>query len=373
MQISEKRLLTLDAFRGMTIAAMLLVNNAGDWDHVCAPLKHAEWHGCTATDLIFPFFLFIVGVAMIFSLARKQEQGVGSRVLLLSIARRGTILIGLGLIISFVSYKGFGTDYHVFGVLQRIGICYFFASLILLWTGVRGQALWAAAILVGYCLVMKLVPAPGGSAGALDPESNLASYIDKRLLGYVDAEGILTTIPAIASVLMGVLAGHWLRNRNREGSDKTAGLCAAGTVLFIVAALWKYSFPFSKSLWTSSYVLHTTSLALFTLATCYWIVDVRKIQKWAKPFAIYGSNAIAVYFGASVMAYSTLWIHWNGEAGKKIFLKTVIYDSLYKSWIPGLFGVYGDYISSAAYGATYVILWFAVSWILYRKGIFIKV
>jgi predicted acyltransferase len=373
MQISEKRLLSLDAFRGMTIAAMLLVNNAGDWNHVCAPLEHAEWHGCTAADLIFPFFLFIVGVAMTFSLARKQEQGVKFRTLLRSIARRSTILIGLGLVISYVSYKGFGADLHISGVLQRIGICYFIASLLLLWTGMRGQALWTAAILVGYCLVMKLVPAPGGSAGALDPESNLASYVDKRLLGYVDAEGILTTVPAIASVLMGVLAGHWLRDRNRTESAKAAGLCVAGAVSFIAAALWKYSFPFNKSLWTSSYVLHTTSLALFTFATCYWIVDVRNIKKWAKPFAIYGSNAIAVYFGASVMAYSTIWIHWNGEAGKKIFLKTVIYDSLYKSWIPGLFGVCGDYISSAAYGATYVILWFAVSWMLYRKRIFIKV
>jgi predicted acyltransferase len=373
MPSPEKRLLSLDAFRGMTIAAMLLVNNAGDWKHVFPPLEHAEWHGCTATDLIFPFFLFIMGVAMTFSIIPKQEKGLNSRVIFSSIIRRSAILFGLGLVISYVSYEGFGSPYHVFGVLQRIGICYLSASLILLRTGVRGQTLWTASILIGYYILMKWAPIPGGSAGILNPDSNLAFYVDQRWLGYVDPEGILTTIPAIASVMMGVLAGYWLRDPKREGSEKAAGLCAAGTVLWIVAALWKYSFPFNKSLWTSSYVLHTTALALFTLATCYWIMDVRSVQRWAKPFVIYGSNAIAVYFGASIMAYSTIWIHWNDGQGNKIFLKTWIYNSLYRSWIPGLFGIYGEYISSAAYGASYVLFWFAVSWILYRRQIFLKV
>jgi predicted acyltransferase len=369
----DERLLSLDAFRGMTIAAMFLVNNPGDRGHVFAPLRHSEWNGCSAADLIFPFFLFIMGVAMAFSIVRKQELGLPSHTLLKSIVRRSVILIGLGLIITFVAYEGFGGPYRLLGVLQRIGLCYLFASLIMLWTGVRGQALWAAAILIGYYLIVKLVPFPGGFAGSLDPDSNLAAYVDKSVLGFFDPEGILTTIPAIASVLMGVLAGHWLREKRFERSEKAAGLCAAGTVLFIAAALWKYSFPFSKPLWTSSYVLHTTSLALFTLATCYWIMDVRKIRVWAKPCTIYGSNAIAVYFGASVMAYSTIWIHWNIETGGKLFFKTVIYDSLYRSWIPGLFGPYGDYISSVAYGVSYVALWFAVSWILYRRRIFLKV
>jgi predicted acyltransferase len=372
MQKTETRLLSLDAFRGMTIAAMLLVNNAGDRGHVCAPLEHSSWHGCSATDLIFPFFLFIMGVSMAFSLVRKQEKGLPRRSLLLSVIRRSAILIVLGLIVNLVAYEGFGMNYRLLGVLQRIGLCYLFASLILLWTGVRGQALWTAGILIGYYLAMKLVPVPGRTAGLLDPGSNLSACIDERLLGFFDPEGILTTVPAIASVLMGLLAGHWLSDRTREGREKCAGLCAAGTVLFIVASLWKYSFPFNKQLWTSSYVLHTTALALFTLAACYWIMDVRKVQAWAKPFTIYGSNAIAVYFGASVMSYSTIWIHSTGADGKRIFLKTVIYNSLYKSWA-GLFGASGDYIASAAYGATYVLLWFAVAWVLYRRRIFIKV
>jgi predicted acyltransferase len=367
------RLLSLDAFRGMTIAAMLLVNNAGDWDHVFAPLRHAGWHGCTATDLIFPFFLFIMGAAMAFSVARRKEQGWDSRALLFSAIRRSAILCGLGLIVSFVAYKGFGSPYHVFGVLQRIGLCYLFASLILLRTGVRGQALWAAATLTGYCVIMKLVPVPGGIAGNLEPDSNLAAYVDGRILGYVDPEGILGTIPATGSVLMGLLAGHWLRDKDRDGNKKVAAFCAAGTALFITAALWKYSFPLNKALWTSSYVLHTTALALFTLGTCYWIIDVQKIQRWAKPFTVYGTNAIAAYFGASLMAYSTIWIHWTDPLGRKIHLKTILYDNLFRNWIPPLIPHYGDYIASAAYGVAYVVLWLAVTWILYRKRIFLKV
>jgi len=373
MQNQETRLLSLDVFRGMTIAAMLLVNNAGDWGNVCAPLQHSEWHGCTATDLIFPFFLFIMGVAMSFSIARKRDSGWDPGILLYSTVRRSAILCGLGLILSFLSYKGFGEPYHVFGVLQRIGLCYLFASLIMLWTGVRGQAISAAAILAGYYLIMKLVPFPGGFAGTLLPGSNLAEYIDKRCLGYFDPEGILTTLPAIGSVLTGILAGHWLRDSRREGNEKAAGLCSAGTVLFIAAALWKYSFPFNKQLWTSSYVLHATSLALFSLAACYWILDVKQIRRWAKPFSVFGTNPIAAYFGASAMAYSTIWIHWNTGPGQKMFLKTLVYNSLYRSWIPGLFGVYGDYIASAAYGASYVALWLGISWVLYRRQIFLKI
>ncbi len=373
MQNPETRLLSLDVFRGMTIAAMLLVNNAGDWGHVCAPLQHSEWHGCTATDLIFPFFLFIMGVAMSFSIARKREEGLDSRILLLSAIRRSAILCGLGLILSFISYQGFGPPFHVFGVLQRIGLCYLFASVIILWTGVCGQAISVVAILLGYYLIIKLVPFPGGSAGALLPGSNLAVYIDKSCLGHFDPEGILTTLPAIGSVLMGVLAGHWLRDGRRGENEKAAGLCSAGTVLFVAAALWKYIFPLNKQLWTSSYVLHTTSLALFTLATCYWILDVKKIRRWAKPFSVFGSNPIAAYFGASAMAYSTIWIHWNAGQDRKLFLKTLIYNSAYRSWIPGLFGVNGDYIASAAYGASYVVVWLAIIWVLYRKRILLKV
>ena len=239
--------------------------------------------------------------------------------------------------------------------------------------GVKGQALWAAATLIGYCVIMKLIPVPGGSTGSLEPDLNLAAYIDHKVLGYVDPEGILGTIPAIGSVLMGILAGHWLRGKERDDNEKVAGFCAAGTVLFITAALWKYSFPLNKALWTSSYVLHTTSLALFTLGTCYWIIDVQKIQRWAKPFAVYGTNAIAAYFGASVMAYSTIWIHWTDQWGRKTVLKTLLYDNLFRSWMPSLFGYYGDYVSSAAYGASYVLLWLGVTWILYRKRIFLKI
>jgi predicted acyltransferase len=367
---------------------MLLVNNAGDWDHVFPPLLHAEWQGCTATDLVFPFFLFIMGVAMTFSFARRLQEADGRRKLLPQILRRAAILIGLGLLLNLEVHLAtkdlsWGSPgYRIPGVLQRIGLCYLFASLIVLWTGIRGQVLWTVGILLFYYALMKFIPVPGYGAGDLSKEGNLSTYLDTLILGshahdrvqglypHHDPEGLLSTIPAIASVLMGILAGHWIRDKKRDGNEKVAGLSVAGLGLFIVAALWKYDFPFSKRIWTSSYVVHTSALALLTLAALYWIIDVKGVKAWSKPFVVYGTNAIAAYFGASAMAYSTIWIRWTTETGESMYLKTWIYNTFYASWIPDVFSAT---VSSAAYGATYVVLWCALMWILYRKRIFLKV
>jgi predicted acyltransferase len=376
------RLLSLDAFRGITIAAMLLVNNAGDWGHVFPPLLHADWNGATATDLIFPFFLFIVGVAMTFSFSKRLSQGESKRVLFLHVLRRTVILYILGCLIMITVRGAYLGHFRYVGVLQRIAFCYFFASLIIMYGGVRAQIAWTVWFLALYYFMLKFIPVPGHAAVTLDRFANIADYFDTKLLGASlyeydkalgmghDPEGLLGTIPAISSTLAGVLCGHWLRSKSRTNYEKVAGMAVAGTLLLIVASLWKYDMPFNKNLWTPSYVVHTTGWALLCLALFYWVIDIKNYRAWAKPFVVYGTNAIAAYFGASVMAYSTIWIRWKDAAGKTVYLKYYLYDHLYKSWIPYLFG---DQISSAAWGMSYVLLWLGIMWILYKKKIFIKV
>lgn len=378
------RLISLDAFRGMTIAGMILVNNAGDWSNQYKPLGHAAWHGCTATDLIFPFFLFIMGVAMTFSFSHRLEEPGGRRALLGQVLRRTLLLFGLGMLLNLIAYVAapWVESLRIPGVLQRIALCYLVVSLIGLRTQVRGQALWTIGLLGGYWAAMKFIPVPGHGAGILDKVGNLASYLDTQIFGITnyefdtvkgighDPEGLLSTLPAIATTLTGLLAGQWIRRKDRDGNEKTAGLATAALVLLVLGALWHYEFPYNKNLWTSSYVLHTSGWGLLTFAACYWVIDVKGRSAWTKPFVVYGTNAIAAYFGASAMAWLTILIRIPQGEGKSIFLKTWLYDNLFKSWIPGLFG---DKASSAAYGIMYVLIWLGLMGILYRKKIFIKV
>jgi len=382
--VKPGRLISLDAFRGMTIAGMILVNNAGDWGHIFQPLGHAAWHGCTATDLVFPFFLFIMGVAMTFSFSHRLDEPGGKRTLLAQVLRRTLLLFGLGMLLSLLAYFSAPWIKHlrIPGVLQRIAVCYLVASLIGLHTRVRGQALWTVGLLAGYWAAMKFIPVPGHGAGALDKAGNLASFLDTGIFGATcyeydaatglghEPQGFLSTFPAIASTLTGLLAGHWIRRKDRDGNEKVAGLATAALVLLVLGALWHYEFPYNKNLWTSSYVLHTTGWGLLTFGVCYWVIDVKGHSAWAKPFVIYGTNAIAAYFGASAMAYLTILIKIPQADGKSIFLKTWLYNNFFKSWIPELFG---PTVSSHAYGTMYVLLWLGLMGILYRKRIFIKV
>jgi predicted acyltransferase len=380
--IKPGRLISLDAFRGLTIAAMFLVNNAGDWDHVFAPLRHAQWNGCTATDLVFPFFLFIVGVAMVFSFSKRLARGNSKKELFFAVVRRTIILYVLGCIIMVTAWGAYLEHYRFIGVLQRIALCYFFASLIIMYGGVRAQAIWTVGLLLLYYLILKFVPFPGHGAGGLKQFANIVDYVDTKVFGVFvyefdknlgmghDPEGLLSTIPSISSTLAGVLCGHWLMRKERGSYEKVAGLAVAGTLLLIMASLWKYDMPFNKNLWTPSYVIHTTGWALLCLSVCYWAIDIKNYRTWSKPFVVYGTNAITAYFGVSVMAYTTVWIRWEDAAGKTVYLKYFLYDNLYRSWIPHIFG---DYISSAAWGASYVVLWCGLMWILYKKKIFIKI
>lgn len=369
------RMLSLDVFRGLTIAGMILVNNPGTWSAIYAPLKHAEWHGATPTDFIFPFFLFIVGVSIALAFARRVEQGGTQRDLYWKVTKRTLIIYALGLIMSGFPYFNFSTI-RVTGVLPRIALCYFFASVIFLNTKWRAQVAITVALLVIYWMLLTLVPAPGFSAGDLSKEGNLAAHIDRALLGLhiwrgggrvYDPEGILSTLPAIAMTLCGALAGHWLRS-SRTALEKTVGMFLAGFACVVAGWLWGLTFPINKALWTSSYVLYTAGLGLQLLAVCYWLIDIKNFRsRWiVTPFLIFGTNALIVFVLSGLMARAmSLWRipRASGQMGN---LQTFIYDNFFASWASPI-------NASLLYAIAFTSLWLFLMWLLYRKKIFIRV
>ncbi|HSK19122.1 MAG TPA: heparan-alpha-glucosaminide N-acetyltransferase domain-containing protein, partial [Longimicrobiales bacterium] len=292
------RLLSLDAFRGVTIAGMLLVNNPGTWSAIHPPLAHAPWHGWTPTDLIFPFFLFIVGVAMTFSFGARAERGDDRRALMVNATRRAAVLFALGLVLhGFPDYLDL-SDLRIPGVLQRIALAYLAASAIVLYFRRNGQVIAAAALLLGYWAVMMLVPVPGGNAGVLEPGLDIGAYIDRAVFGTShlwsqartwDPEGLLSTLPAVGTVLLGVFAGAWLRS-HRDPPTKAVGLFLAGNAGLVLGLMWHPLFPINKNLWTSSYVIFTAGMACHFLAVCYWLIDVKGYRRWAMPFVVFGVN-----------------------------------------------------------------------------------
>ncbi len=326
------RLASLDVFRGLTVAAMIVANNAGSG--VAYPaLRHAQWDGWTPTDLIFPWFLFIVGVSITFALSKRRDDpgGAAPRPVLGKIARRTLIIFGLGIALAgFPTYSNWATI-RIPGVLQRIALCYAAASLIFLATRVRGQVLAIVGLLVGYWLVMTRVPVPSFGAGDLARGHDLASYLDRLLLpGHIyrpdyDPEGLLSTLPAVATTLIGVLAGHWLRS-GRDRHEIDSGLFVAGTAVVVAGWAWGSSFPINKALWTSSFVLLTGGLALIGLATCYWVVDLRGIRRWSYPFRVLGVNPIAAYVLAAAGARLLNQPMLNRGEGGPITVHRFIHD-----------------------------------------------
>lgn len=371
---AAQRLQSLDVFRGLTIAAMLLVNNPGTWSHVYPPLEHAEWNGWTPTDLVFPFFLFIVGVASTFSLGGLIDAGAGRAGLFRKVVTRAALIFALGLLLQGFPYYGL-PHLRIFGVLQRIALSYLLAAGIVLLTGVRGQALALLGLLLGYWTLMTLVPVPGVGRGLLEPEMNLSNWLDLRVLGVNhvwqetrtwDPEGLLSTLGAVASVLCGVLAGHWVRGR--RGADvKAFGFLYAGSMTLLVGWIWSHVFPINKSLWTSSYVLLSAGLACLVLAATYWLVDVKGYRRWTWPFLVFGTNAIAAYWLSTLVAIVLDWVMVAGPAdGEPVVLKTYVYETFYASWL-------APANASLAYAVSYVVLWLGLLSVLYRRRIFIRI
>ena len=371
----SKRLISLDAFRGITIASMILVNNAGNWSAVYPPLEHAKWHGWTLTDLIFPFFLFIVGVAIVFAFSKRIESGQSKKKLYLKILKRTLILFGLGLLLNAFPFFHLST-WRIPGVLQRIAITYAIASIIVLNTNIKWQAYIAASLLIIYWIIMKLVPVPGYGAGVLEPQGNLCGFIDGILLkGHTwmyapakgfDPEGLLSTIPAISSVLFGVLTGHWLKTK-KSNLEKVVMLFVVGIAAIVLGEIMSIWFHINKNLWSSSYTVFTAGMALLFLGMCYWLIDIKGYKKWTTPFLVFGSNAITVYTISSLLARAMVyWWKIPQQDGSVVSLKTFLYRTLFESWMSPI-------NASLFYALTYVLIWFGLMAILYKKKIFIKI
>jgi predicted acyltransferase len=370
------RLLSVDALRGLTVAAMVLVNNPGTWSAVYRPLQHAEWHGWTPTDMVFPFFLFVVGVSIALALGPALERGASG--LPVRVLRRAAVIFALGLLLHALPFFPLAT-LRIPGVLQRIAVCYLLAALLVGATrGARGwrvQAVTAGALLVGYWLLMTKVAAPGQEAGDLSPDGNLAGYVDRLVLGsrhiwqatrVYDPEGILSTLPATATTLLGVLAGHWLRAgqvAGRAGAQIVGGLAVGGVAAAALGWLWGLSFPVNKPLWTSSYALLMAGLAALVLAACHWVIEVRGHRGCAAPFALLGVHALTLFFLSSLMA-KVLFIVRVGAGGPR--LQTWLFEHVFAPWASPV-------DASLAYALAYVLLWWALMWALDRSGLRLRV
>jgi predicted acyltransferase len=400
--VTRERLVALDVFRGATIAGMLLVNNPGSWGAIYPPLAHAAWHGWTPTDLIFPFFLFIVGVTTHLSLSSRRERGDSDAALLRQVVKRGALIYLFGLLlnafpffdpvpgrawasaferfgISSVSHAPILDTIRLLGVLQRIGIVYVCTGLIWLYTSVRTQKWIVAALLLGYWALMTLVPVPGenaiGAALLDEPGRNLAAWLDRVVLGEhiyrgtrtYDPEGILSTLPAIGTAMLGVFAATWIRC-DRPLTERISTLFAGGAIAMVLGLMWHWAFPINKQLWTSSYVVFTGGMAAVTLATCLWLIDLRGSRWWTKPFVIYGVNPMIAFVGSGMMArliYSLWKIPVGG--GEYVSVQSWIYRNLYLSWI----GI--PKLASLAFAVTFVLFWLGVLTVLYRRRVFFKV
>jgi len=371
------RLLSLDVFRGITIGAMILVNNAGDGGSAYWPLKHASWNGWTPTDLIFPFFLFIVGVSMAFSFSSRRKHGESRLQLMAHVLKRAAILFAIGVLLN-----GFPNQYHlarirIEGVLQRIALCYLFSSVLILRLDWRGQVFAILACLVGYWVLMRFVPVPGFGVPThaiplLDPNRNLAAWLDRKLFmghlyeGTRDPEGVLSTIPAIATTLIGVLAGEWLRS-GASARRKVAWMLALGVVGVVAGKVFNPWFPINKKLWTSSYALFTGGLAVVCLAVCYWLLDIKQRRgRWTMPVLVLGTNAIAAYAFSELLAKALDAGQVHLSSGQVLSWQEFLYQRFFAP-------LASPPKASLLYSLVFVLLCWTVSWMLYRKRIFIKI
>ncbi len=347
---------------------MILVNNPGSWSYVYPPLRHAEWDGWTPTDLIFPFFLFIVGVSLVVSFSRRELAGATPRELLRKALLRGTLIVVVGLLLSGFPGYDFATI-RIPGVLQRIGVVYALTALIFLGFGVRARRWVAAGLLFGYWLVLTQLPVPGGGVGDLSATGNLGAWLDRLLLGghlwtpAFDPEGLLSTLPAVATCLLGTFAGERLL-ADRPAADRTVGLLLTGAVLVVAGLVWNVWFPINKGLWSSSYVLFTAGIACQALAACYWVIDVEGRDRWARPAYVFGTNALFAFVLSGLLARClSLWK--LATAAGPVPAPRWLFE---QGFAPGL----GPMAGSLAYALTNVVVIFLLTAPLYRHRIFIK-
>jgi predicted acyltransferase len=421
----KERLISLDVFRGFTILLMTIVNNPGSWATVYPPLLHSDWNGCTPTDLVFPFFIFIMGVAVSFAMPTKTfDSTTFNKIMVRSLRMfclgvffnffgkiqlfglegiplligRLIITIGVGYALMgsfnpkvktylavtifavylFLAYSGIEAyqDVRLPGVLQRIGIVYFIISLLYLKTTQKTQLIVASTILLGYWAIMTLIPVPGIGLANLEKGTNLASWIDSILLkDHVwavtktwDPEGILSTIPAITSGIIGLLIGQLL-NRPLPKLEIAKRMGIAGIILIILALLWSIVFPLNKSLWTSSFVLYTSGLAILSLTLFYYVIDIANYKKWTKLFLIWGVNPMIVFFFSEIIPQGLEMIQFqNPEIPTE---QINLQNYLYSFWIAPVFN--NPMTASLAGALIYVTIWSFILGLFYKHKLIFKV
>ncbi|OXG08364.1 putative acyltransferase [Flavobacterium araucananum] len=423
--MTRERLISLDVFRGLTILLMTIVNNPGDWGHVYAPLLHSEWHGCTPTDLVFPFFIFIMGVAVPLAMPTKTwDDSTFNKILVRSLRMfclgiffnyfakiqlfgldgislligRLLITVAVGyalmgnfsskvknilafsilIIYLFLAYSGIEAYQNVRlpGVLQRIAIVYFVVSLLYLKTTKKTQIITGIVLLLGYWALMTLVPVPGIGAANLEKGTNLASWVDSILLkGHMyretitwDPEGILSTLPSIVNGIIGLLIGQIVQ-REITKTQKATKIAIAGITLIIAGLLWDIVFPINKSLWTSSYVLYTTGLAATCLSILYYVIDIADYKKGFKLFLIWGVNPMIVFFFSQIIPQALVMIQVKNPQNPAEQINLLNY--LYHFGIAPFFS--NPMTASLAGALVYVAIWTFILWIFYKNKLIFKV
>ncbi|NEP02974.1 MAG: DUF5009 domain-containing protein [Symploca sp. SIO2E9] len=376
------RLHSLDVFRGIAIASMILVNNPGSWDYVYPPLLHAQWHGFTPTDLVFPAFLFIAGAAMAFSVAKYTKDNQPTTKTYWRLGRRVAILFALGLLLNGSSivldwlFKGSPlselANIRIMGVLQRISLAYLLTALAVMKLSRQGLWVLATAILLGYWAAMSWVPIPGYGIGNLTPEGNLAAYLDRVILGtnhiyqqgQFDPEGVFSTLPAMVTVLVGYFTGEWLRTQPIQ-SRASLGLALFSLGCLGLGWAWGLLFPINKQLWTSSYVVFAAGWSLLLLAACYHLIEVMRIRHWGLPFEVMGLNGIFV-FVISGFVVRILYRIQVGTHQQPMNLYGWIYKNLFEPWAGSMNG-------SLAFAIVNVLFWWIILYGMYRQQWLIRV
>jgi predicted acyltransferase len=364
-RIPPGRVYSIDALRGFDM--FWIIGGGTFFEHaftlIGAPftlvlarqLEHSSWNGFTFEDLIFPLFIFIMGLTIPFALSKRIERGDSRKAIVSHIVQRAFILLVFGLIFNGLLDFKF-EEMRWMGVLQRIALCYLAAALIFVYSGVRGRVIWTTALLLGYWAVMMLVPVPGYGAGVLTPEGNFASWLDRLLIpgkfccfGSGENEGVLSTFPAVASALIGMLCADWLRT-GRSEREKTRGLIFTGAGGIVLGLVWGFAFPINKLIWTSSYTLFAAGWSILLLAAFYWIIDVRGWRRWAFFFTVIGLNPITIYMAQRIFdfgAVAAFFIHgFSGHLG----------------------GTGPSFTALGELGVKWLFLWF-----LFRQKMFLKV
>jgi len=373
--MKSNRLISLDVFRGLTVALMILVNNPGSWGAIHPPLRHADWHGWTPTDLVFPFFLFAVGVALSLSFARRLESGSPRAALIRKVLSRAVIIFMLGLLLNGFPYNELAS-LRVWGVLQRIAVCYLIAGLtvVLIRTNARRAAVLCGLILI-YELLMRLPLVTGWGHGSFALADNFVRWVDLAWPGAIhlyqgkglpfDPEGLVSSLPTAAGTLAGFFVGEYLR-RQTPLVTRLRHLAGAGVVLTVAGLLLGWIEPINKQLWTVSYTVLMSGLALLTLVICAWFIDIRHWQRWVNPAIVFGSNALLAFVGSGLLARIFNLIKVSNAEGAQSSLKTAIYTGICRP-------LAGPTNGSLLYAIATLVLWWAILRILHQRQIFVKI